>query len=152
MLIWFKVAGLTLLSLSICAFGFIKALSLQNRQLQLRQMILSLDGFISRLQGAPCELSVLLPECFGDCSFLEITGAKAVCKKGDLDRKDRSIIDEFFASLGFGVARGEISRARAYKSVLERRFDEITKQSLPSVRLWQTFGISIGAAVAILLI
>lgn len=147
-----KILGIAVLSFSLCAFGFLKALSLKVRERQLESIVLGVGNLIRGIENGAQELSDLLPVCFADCDFIYINGHSAECKSRDLDKRDRQLIDEFFSQLGRGFKGQETDRAKVYIKLFEERAEMAKAQNKAKSRLWQTLGVSLGATAVILLI
>ncbi len=148
----FKVLGIVVLSLSLCAFGFLKALSLKIRERQLISVTLGVGNLIRSIENGAQELSVILPICFSECDFLCINGCRVECESSYLDERDLQLVNTFFAQLGHGFKSSEIDRAGVYMGLLQERSEIAKAQNLGKARLWQTLGVSLGAAAFILLI
>ena len=147
-----KFAGVITVLLSCALFGFYKGFSIRQRLIKIQKLTAALDSLYANIKYGEKEL----PEAFKflslQCPFLQIKGGAAHCRDNDLTTEENTLINDFFDSLGSNAKQAECERITAFKEMLEIKLAQARTECLQKSRLWQTGGVCIGIAAAIMMI
>lgn len=147
-----KLTGIVTVLLSCTLFGFYKGFSIRQRLIKIQKLTAALDNLYEHIKYGEKEL----PEAFKllsfQCSFLQINGGTAHCKDNDLSEEENELINDFFDSLGKNAKQAECERIAAFKKTLDTRLAGARLECAQKSRLWQTGGVCIGIAAAIMMI
>lgn len=144
----FKLLGMLMLFMSCTAFGFYRAISLENRYKRLDKICRCMDELYNRILHSSGEIDRLMYASFGESADSLIEKEKTL---EILKHEETELLSEFLSSLGSGDTESECSRIMLYKSLFEACRDSASRDCESGCRLWRTAGICVGVATCIFL-
>ncbi len=147
-----KLLGIILIVISCSAAGFMKSLSVKARSRKLLMFCDGLDALYAYIEQGGCELYTAINSSFLKCGFICYENKNTVCCDNDLNREDKTLIDEFFASLGHSTKKAECDRISACRISMQKRLNEAERDTAQKCKLCEIFGICIGLTIGIFLI
>ncbi len=148
----FKVLGMLLIVSACSMIGFLKGQTLKNRCKKLSLFCGGLNVFYEYIQQGGCELDKAIKSSFDKCDFIYSSNGDTFCYDNDLSPADKAIIDEFFMSLGRSAKKSECDRIRLCEINMQKRLAEAENEKAQKCKIYGTFGVCIGLAIAVLLI
>ena len=151
-MVYIKIFGIILIVLACGTYGFLQAEKIQKRALYLREIYAKFDNLKERMRGGAGELSQLLLVCFDGCPSLKIEGSEVTVLKDFLLFEDVEILEDFFSCIGCLDAEGEYSRICVFQGLINTQYKAACEEAGKKSRLIRTAGVSVGAALGILLL
>ena len=147
-----KILGIITVLLSCALFGFYKGFSIKQRLIKIQKLTAALDSLYEHINYGEKELPDAFKLLAIQCPFLQIDGGVTRCQDSDLSEEENKLINDFFESLGRNAKQAECERIKAFKETLDTRLVAAYEECFQKSRLWQTGGVCIGVAVAIMII
>ena len=147
-----KLTGIITVLLSCSLIGFYKSFSLKQRLIKIQSLTAALNTLYEHINYGDKELPEAMKFLTAQCPFLEISGGAAYCQDSDLTDEENKLINDFFLTLGRNGKQAECERIKAFKGILADRKSTLQQDSAQKSRLWQTGGVCIGIAAAIMMI
>ncbi len=138
-----KFSGLILIITACSLMGFLKGQSIRQRCKKLSFFCDGLDTLYEHISNGGAELNVALKKSFDKCDFLN---------DADLNRQDKTIINELFTSLGHSAKNIECDRIRLCGITMQKRLKAAEQDMAQKCKIYSTFGVCIGLGLAVLLI
>jgi len=147
----FKFSGL-LIIFSVCNFsGMYKSLLLRKRAEKLSYITRAVDDMAERIRSQACEVKKLISTCFEN-STVYITNGKIEFNSNFLEKSDIDLLEEFFADFGMRDVNGEYERARFYKKLLQKQYEQAENKCGTLCRLYNSLGVLSGIFLCIFLL
>ncbi|MBR5472572.1 MAG: stage III sporulation protein AB [Clostridia bacterium] len=148
----FKFLGIFLIVCSCATVGFLKSFSVKARYKKLSCFYERLNTLYEHVESGGCELEKALKNSFLTCDFLTFQNNRIYCRDNDLTKDDKSLIDEFFLSLGYSVKKIECDRIKAFAITLKTRLKQVENEATQKSKIYQTLGICTGLALGVFFI
>ncbi len=146
-----KIFGIVLIVFSCAFIGFLKSYALTSRCKKLSLILDGVNILYENIEQSGNELHIAIENSFEKCSFLKCENGMFICHDIDL-KKDKSLIEEFFISIGSSTRKIECDRINNFKIKLKTHIRDAENDYEQKGKLYGTLGICIGLAIAILLI
>lgn len=151
-MLFIKCAGLLIVVCSCAFIGFLKSRLLSERYEKLLQIYDGVNMLYECVEKGGCELSTAVKSSFCNAKFLSFENEVLFCADSGFMDRDRELINSFFSTLGSSVKKVECDKINNFKLKLEMHIQEAKNAFLQKGKIYQTFGICIGLALAVLLI
>lgn len=148
----FRLIGVILIVFVCSATGFLKGLSVKMRCKKLSLFCGGLDTLYEYIEQGEFGLNDAIKRAFVKCGFITFYGGEYVCRDSDLNREDKVLITEFFASLGHSVKKVECDRIKSFSSNIKKLLKEAESETVQKSKIYQTLGVCVGLTLGILLV
>ena len=147
-----KMLGISLIVTASAVTGFLKSSSLTARCKKLSVVCEGADALYEYIDQGGCELDTAIKNAFSKCDFLNFKNGKIFCCDGDLKSEDKSVISDFFSSLGASAKKAECDRIINFKLKMKTHLKQAQNDEIQKSKIYRVLGICTGLTVGILLI
>lgn len=145
-----KIIGIVGVIAASTLLGFFFATKLKTRQTRLSKLC----GFIEEIEmriTSGAELKKII-ETSGENVGIYSDGYKVKISPEGLDKKDISILEEFFSFLGLGDTPSQIKRCKVYLSLLKKQEEAAAELVNTKSSLYSKLGFFAGLFISVMLI
>ncbi len=146
-----KLVGATLIVISSAFIGLLKSYALASRCKKLSLFFDGVNTLCESIEQSGDTLDIIIKNSFSKCGFLKCENGVFRCYDEHL-KKDRSLIEEFFKTLGFLPKKIECDRINNFKIKLKTHINEAEDAYRQTGKVYGALGICAGLTIAILLI
>lgn len=146
-----KFLGVVLVVCSGSFIGFLKSGKLIQRYKKLSLLIEGTNLLYEYINQENFELEIAIKNAFYKCCFLKFKGGKCFCDDNDL-KNDKSLIEEFFNTLGHSSKKIECDRINCFKLKLIKELNYAKNDVDQKSKTYKTLGVCFGLILGILLI
>ena len=146
-----KIFGVLLIVICSTLIGTIKSKSLHKRHKKLSLLLDGVNTLYNHIEQGEFELKTAIKNAFCKCRFLNFSGLKVLCEDSDL-KKDKTLIEDFFASLGRATKKIECEHINHFAIKLKSGLKDAENDVINKCKIYQILGICSGLVLGILFI
>ena len=146
-----KFLGVILIVICSSLIGVFKSRALHQRRKKLSMLLDGVNALYNHIEQGDFELKAAIKNAFCKCLFLNFSGCYVLCEDTDLKR-DKALIEEFFASLGRATKKVECDHVNRFIIKLKSCLKDAENDVINKSKIYQILGVCVGLVLGILFV
>ena len=146
-----KFLGVILIVICSSLIGVFKSRALHQRRKKLSMLLDGVNALYNHIEQGEFELKAAVKNAFCKCGFLNLSGREVLCADTDL-KKDKALIEEFFASLGRATKKIECDNINHFAIKLKSCLKDAENDVINKSKIYRILGVCSGLVLGILFV